>query len=50
MSSVVDCQNAVKTDILILLIASATLSEDLLNTICRILFSLFRSFFSQMEY
>jgi len=50
MSFVVDCQNAVKTDILMILIASATLSEDLLNTISRILFSIFPSFFSEMEY
>jgi hypothetical protein len=47
MSSVVGCQNAVKTDILM---ASETLSEDSLNTISRILFSLFLSFFSEMEY
>ena len=45
----VDYPNAVKTGILIILIASETLSEDLLNTISRILFSLFLSF-SEMEY
>lgn len=50
MSFVVDCQNAVKTDILIILIASETFSEDSLNTISRIIFSLFLSFFSEMEY
>jgi hypothetical protein len=36
MSFVVDCQNVVKTDILIILIASEALSEDSLNIISRI--------------
>jgi len=49
MSFVVDCPNAFKTDILIILIARETLCEDSLNTISRILFSVFLSF-TEMEY